>query len=68
MFLFSKDSPNLDYESEDIYIYKKDIKRLITLIANEIVSYVLNRMVDKNLMKLYWDNKIKDFMWLETVK
>lgn len=68
MFLFSKESTELDYESEDIYIFKKDIKRLITLIANDIVSYVLNRMVDKNLMKLYWDNKIKNFMWLETVK
>jgi hypothetical protein len=67
-FVFSKDSKKPNYRSEDLYVFKNDIGRLITLVANDIVSHSLNKMVDKGLMDMYWDKKKKDFMWLEKKK
>jgi len=67
-FLFAKMTKELDFQSEDIYVFKNDIGRLITLIANDIVSFALNKMVDKGFMDLCWDNKAKDFIWLEKKK
>jgi hypothetical protein len=67
-FLFAKLTKELDFNSEDLYVYKNDIGRIITLIANDIVSFALNKMVDKGFMDLCWDSKAKDFMWLEKKK
>jgi hypothetical protein len=64
-FLFSKESPEIDYESQDIYVLKKDISRLVNLLANDITSHALNKIVDKGIMTLCWDKKAKDFIWLE---
>jgi hypothetical protein len=67
-FLFAKLTKELDFNSEDLYVYKSDIGRIITLIANDIVSFALNKMVDKGFMDLCWDGKAKDFIWLEKKK
>ena len=67
-FLFAKLTKELDFNSEDLYVYKTDIGRIITLIANDIVSFALNKMVDKGFMNLCWDSKVKDFTWLEKKK
>jgi len=67
-FIFSKDSINPNYKSEDLYVFKNDIGRIITLIANDIVSFSLNKMVDMGYMNLCWDKKKKDFVWLEKKK
>jgi hypothetical protein len=67
-FLFAKLTKELDFNSEDLYVYKNDIGRIITLIANDIVSFALNKMVDKGFMDLCWDSKAKDFIWLEKKK
>ena len=58
----------IDFQTEDLYVFKNDIGRIISLIANDIVSFALNRMVDKGFMQLCWDKKAKDFIWLEKKK
>jgi hypothetical protein len=67
-YLFSKETKEINYASEDLYVLKNDIARIIHLVANDIISFALNKIVDKGIMQLCWDKKAKDFIWLEKKK
>lgn len=67
-YLFSKETKEINYSSEDLYVLRTDINRLIHLVANDIISFALNKIVDKGIMQLCWDNKAKDFIFLEKRK
>jgi hypothetical protein len=67
-FMYSRESVEVDYESDDLYINKNDISRLIFLVANDIISFSLNKLVDQQKLYMCWDKKVKDFLWLEKIK
>ena len=49
-------------------ILKRDIKRLITSLTNEVISYHLNKMVDAGIMEMCWDSERYEFIWRPKLK
>lgn len=50
-------------DDNNMFIRTEDIDHLISSLSNEMVSFILNHLVDIGILEMCWDNERDSFVW-----